>query len=114
MKLSPKQRAAIYGMFDRHCAYCGVVLPEKGWHADHIQAKYREGPDDYVNFYPACSSCNRFKATYSIEEWREQIELQVERARRYSFNFRFAEKFGLVAQVNTTVVFYFETFGAPR
>jgi hypothetical protein len=29
-------------MFDGHCAYCGIVLPEKGWHADHIEPILRE------------------------------------------------------------------------
>ena len=31
MTLTKKQRAEVFAMFDGHCAYCGCVLPEKGW-----------------------------------------------------------------------------------
>jgi len=28
--------------FGGKCAYCGCDLPEKGWHADHVEPVYRE------------------------------------------------------------------------
>lgn len=28
--------------FGGRCAYCGCELPEKGWHADHVQAVLRK------------------------------------------------------------------------
>lgn len=28
-------------MFGGKCAYCGVELPEKGWHADHVEPVVR-------------------------------------------------------------------------
>lgn len=42
MALTKKQRADLYAMFDGRCAYCGCKLPEKGWHADHIEPVLRE------------------------------------------------------------------------
>ncbi|UYL04904.1 hypothetical protein LGIDLPPJ_00017 [Klebsiella phage KP13-27] len=27
--------------FGGYCAYCGQLLPEKGWHANHVEAVYR-------------------------------------------------------------------------
>lgn len=41
MTLSKSQRAAVFAMFDGHCAYCGIELPERGWQADHIEALER-------------------------------------------------------------------------
>jgi hypothetical protein len=42
MKLTKAQRATLFAMFGGRCAYCGCELPEKGWHADHIQPVGRE------------------------------------------------------------------------
>lgn len=132
MKISPKQRAVLFCMFDGHCAYCGCVLPEKGWHADHVEpiyrnpkytgwmaAKYPAGgctfPDRDVvgNFMPSCRRCNLHKTAYSLESWRLVLEQQVRMARDYSRNYQMAERFGLVAQVETKVVFYFERLPSP-
>jgi hypothetical protein len=42
MKLTPNQRTTLFNMFGGLCAYCGEPLPEKGWHADHIEPIMRE------------------------------------------------------------------------
>ena len=42
MAISKKKRLEIFNMFGGKCAYCGVGLPEKGWHVDHIEPVYRE------------------------------------------------------------------------
>lgn len=120
--------------FGGRCAYCGCELPEKGWHADHVQAVARISEQDMnaakrgifklkatgevrnteadtiENLYPACAPCNLFKTSYSLEMFRKQISLQVERGRKSSVNFRTAERFGLIVPVNIPVVFYFETY----
>ena len=75
---------------------------------DHIKASYRGGSDDMDNLNPACRACNNFKVTHSIEELRHEISQQVERGRRYSVNFRLAERYGLIAITGNPVVFYFE------
>lgn len=66
--------------------------------------------DTIENLYPACAPCNLFKTSYSLEMFRKQISLQVERGRKSSVNFRTAERFGLIVPVNIPVVFYFETY----
>lgn len=48
--------------------------------------------------------------TYSLEMFRKQVSLQVERGRRSSVNFRTAERFGLISVVNKPVVFWFEQY----
>lgn len=41
MKLKPEQRESIRLMFGGKCAYCGIDLPEKGWHMDHVEPVVR-------------------------------------------------------------------------
>lgn len=133
MKLTPKQRSVLRMKFGGKCAYCGCDLPEKGWHADHVEAalrKWKFGPprqdgtrrtiatgehwrpenDVMENLFPACAPCNLFKATFSLEVFREQIAEQAERARQYSVNFRTAERFGQVRVTTSPIVFWFEKY----
>lgn len=125
-------------MFDGHCAYCGVVLPEKGWHVDHVEAVYRKmkmvrtdepfGTYKYVktgeyfapendnlgNLMPSCGPCNIDKATSTIEDWRSGLERKVQVLRNNYSAWRHAERFGLVAQIESRVTFYFERVRAAR
>ena len=41
MKLSKTEREQLRMMFGGKCAYCGCELPEKGWHADHVEPVVR-------------------------------------------------------------------------
>ena len=135
MTLTKAQRAQLYAMFDGHCAYCGSVLPDKGWHADHVEPIYRKtkmvrtedrfGSYKYVqtgecyapendhagNFMPSCRACNIDKSSSNLENWRRSLEHKVEVLRKNYSAWRHAERFGLVAQVETKVVFYFERVG---
>lgn len=110
-------RELVYNKFNGHCAYCGCAIPtSKDMQVDHIIPKLlfnsRIGYDlnDILNLNPACKVCNNWKSIYSVEEFRIQMQNQVNAARRYSRNFRMAEKFGLVPQINTEVLFYFEKY----
>ncbi|EBQ5259763.1 TPA: HNH endonuclease signature motif containing protein [Salmonella enterica] len=134
MALTRKQRERLRMKFGGRCAYCGCVLPEKGWHADHVQAVLRKSErcmkaaekgifrlkttgevfrpeaDCPENIFPSCAPCNLLKTTYSLEMFRKQVSLRVERGRRSSVNFRTAERFGLISVVNKPVVFWFEQY----
>ncbi|EAT4437857.1 HNH endonuclease [Salmonella enterica subsp. enterica serovar Abony] len=134
MALTRKQRERLRMKFGGRCAYCGCVLPEKGWHADHVQAVLRKSErcmkaaekgifrlkttgevfrpeaDCPENIFPSCAPCNLLKTTYSLEMFRKQVSQQVERGRRSSVNFRTAERFGLISVVNKPVVFWFEQY----
>lgn len=122
MKLSSVQRAAVFKKTGGHCWYCGCELPARGWHADHIEPLVRvndiagkptgivQHPERHCdeNLAPCCANCNRHKATMSVEQFRKEIAAQTERARRSSFNFRTAERFGLVEVVEKPIIFWFE------
>lgn len=119
MKLTKAQRATLKNRFGGHCAYCGDELGER-FHADHTEAVYRDQwyvggmwkPQNNVieKLFPSCVPCNLFKSVFSIEQFRHEIQMQVERARKSSVNFRTAERFGLLKVDIKPVVFYFEQF----
>lgn len=90
MKLTPKQRAELRMKFGGKCAYCGIDLPEKGWHADHVEPVQRDGNwvhgawktngvllrpenDHADNFYPACVKCNILKSNGTPEDLRKAL-----------------------------------------
>ena len=112
------RRQKVYDKLSGHCAYCGCILPIKGWHIDHIAPMYRNyknkpptaGYDELDNMFPSCARCNRWKKTFTIEQFREEIMSQPERLRRDSAPFRLAEDYGIVLcrDEMDRVSFYFE------
>ena len=113
MVLTKKQRQLVFQKSNGVCWYCGCGLPEKGWHADHFEPirRYKnikitdKGVENFSacdyphlntveNMVPACSKCNLFKGVWSIEQFRSELIDQVDRARKYSVNFRNAEGYG--------------------
>lgn len=70
--------------FGGYCAYCGQLLPEKGWHADHVKPVLRHmngngkgmihaENDTEDNLVPACHPCNLHKHCNSLEDYRRII-----------------------------------------
>jgi 5-methylcytosine-specific restriction endonuclease McrA len=140
MGLSPKKRAALYGMFGMRCAYCGNILQETGWQADHVvpcsrklevvrengravivngRYKYRftgefwnpdANRDD--NYFPACRSCNISKSNVDLESWRRWLQDRPVQLRKNTSDFKHAERFGLVTVIDMPIVFHFEKYRA--
>lgn len=109
-------REQVRNKYGGHCAYCGKRLTDT-FHVDHIKPLYRDRvPREFIkkdlleigNLNPACRRCNNYKTVLSLEDFREQLSRQVERARSKSLNFRLAEDFGLIVETHAGVVFYFE------
>lgn len=108
--------------YDGHCAYCGQQINIKKMQIDHIIPKrhfdyfarkdnLEYKVDDFINLNPSCRACNSFKTFWTLEEFREELEQQVNRGRQRSVNFRMAEKFGLIKVIKNTIMFYFEKTG---
>jgi 5-methylcytosine-specific restriction endonuclease McrA len=109
-----KKRQAIFDKSGGKCWYCGCDLT-KGWHADHLEPVFRYNgsmqypeKDNEINLVPACRPCNLFKATYSLEGFRREIEEQASRAMKQSVNYRTALRFNQIVETKKPVIFWFE------
>lgn len=118
-------REDIHAKYGGRCAYCGIeVVVKKSkptdnkMHIDHIHPKFHGGTNDIENLTPSCKRCNLWKKTFSLEEFRREIGLQVWRLKEQSAGFRLALDYGLVTVpgeprvINQPieVVFYFEGY----
>lgn len=125
--MTRKDRETVFWKTNGKCAYCGCEL-QKGWHVDHVEAlgrnsKYCKDKKRFVhdgtcnkpqndhidNYMPSCPSCNITKSGMSVQSFREYIERTVTilNANHYAA-YRFAKRYGLVAETPKPVVFYFE------
>jgi len=104
--LPKKIKDQVKSKFGGRCAYCGEAALRL--QVDHLIPLRHGGLDRLENLFPACRPCNNFKHTFSLEFFRKELEDQVNRARRYSVNFRNAERFGLISVQETKIKFYFE------
>lgn len=114
------KRQMVFKKYGGKCAYCGCELNEKNFNVDHInplyrgfnqsQLKVKKGTSKIENLNPSCYSCNCSKSSYTIEQWREQLELKTKRLIRDSSQFRIALRFGLIKEVKKNVIFYYEIF----
>lgn len=114
MGFSTAIRQHLLAKYHGRCAYCGHEITQKAMQVDHIQPSYLGGSDKLPNLNPSCHACNNYKLTYSLEELRHHLSMQVRRARETSVNFRLAERYGLVKETGAVVVFYFERLQALR
>lgn len=108
------RREAIHAKFGGKCAYCGQPIDIKKMQVDHIYPKFRGGTDEDCNLHPACASCNNWKHSFSLEEFRRELEAQHDRLVRFSAGYRIASRFGLVSRGAERVVFHFEKGEAPE
>ena len=115
--MNKKTRDLVKSKYNNKCAYCGCEL-QKGWHIDHIEPIVRnwkngtcEKPENenLENYNPSCASCNIQKNSYTLEQFRENIKQFVNSLNKYSTQYKFAKKYGLISENEIEVKFYFET-----
>lgn len=93
--------------FGGKCGYCG--LQHEKLQVDHINAfSYFKSTNDETNLMPACAQCNNMKMSLNLEQFRYTLQDMVNKARKYSVNFRFAEKYGQIITNEHPIQFYFE------
>lgn len=107
-RLTKEERGIIYELFEGRCAYCGKEIGISEMQVDHIIPLRNGGADDISNMYPACRPCNKYKSTYTVEKFREQLGKLPGRFRRDVSTFKLAETFGLVTVNQKEIEFYFE------
>ena len=109
--LSKKVRQDVLNKTKGRCAYCGCHL-ENRFYVDHIEPLASDqGTNEISNLFASCFHCNSFKMTFRLEEFRREMQMQANRAFKYSRNFRMAEKFGIVQITEKPIEFYFEKIG---
>lgn len=114
-------RERVWNKYDRRCAYCGTGLEYKQMQVDHIEAHWHSGTEEDCkrwgvtkgeheesNFNPSCARCNRWKGTFSVEAFRNEISLQLVRLKRDSSNYRMALDYGMITESNKPIEFWFE------
>lgn len=122
--MKKSERIKVFLKCNGRCAYCGCSITSDRFHVDHIQPKYRnttqeqlkswnsekiKGEDSIDNYNPSCISCNLSKSTFTIEQWRKELELKKERIKRDSPTFNILLRFKAIVETNNPIVFYFET-----
>jgi len=120
---SISRRIEVHKKYHGRCAYCGEHINYSEMHVDHIIPLQRgftrheankhgivKGSGRLDNLNPSCGSCNISKSTYSLEVWRQQLKLKIERLRKTVTNFRIVERYNLITVNDIEVKFYFEDF----
>lgn len=113
-RLTPGERQAVYDKLGGHCAYCGREIAMEEMQVDHIVPLRKGGADELQNMLPACRSCNHYKSTLDVEQFRRLVEKMPETLTRDSVTYRNAVRFGLVEPKPHPVVFYFEKLEVPH
>lgn len=125
-----EKRERIHARYGGRCAYCGCEIGIGEMEADHLVPRFlferkheqgripealahlgRDDVDHEDNLMPSCRTCNRWKSTLTLEKFRRELGKQLERARRYSSNYRMALRYGMVEERPGPVAFHFEREG---
>lgn len=120
-------RQKVYEKYDKHCAYCGVLLMDiKDMQVDHKEPlrrifRYDSEKRKYVdtnkmkfpqnqtfeNCMPSCRVCNHYKSDMSLEQFRERMITIHERIKdRYIY--KVAITYGIIVINPFDGKFYFE------
>lgn len=118
-------RKIVLSKFSNHCAYCGCDIDMSTMQVDHIEPRYRGNTDLQLanrglsrgdwridNLNPACSVCNKWKNAFTIEGFRNEISMQLERVKRDSANYRMCLKYGLIKETPHPIIFFYQTHPA--
>lgn len=122
------ERAAILAKTGGRCAYCGCELTIKNMTADHVEpivrplvcrdgvisARNVQGTpeqESLSNKLPACRSCNSYKSSLSVEDFRARVEHWPDVMEHGNSTVRAMIRFGLLELKRRPVVFWFERTG---
>jgi hypothetical protein len=107
----PKEvRAEIIARTNGKCGYCGSDVGDKA-QLDHIVAYGLGGTDTEDNLLASCQPCNYIKQTLSIKQFRVYLAGMTKTLHRDSVTYRNAIRFGRIAVIDKSVIFYAEQIG---
>jgi 5-methylcytosine-specific restriction endonuclease McrA len=132
MAIKKSVRELVWVKYDKHCSYCGEEIEYNQMQVDHLipQRNFlvhiknewkvpnwlkhltESDVDHFDNLMPSCRVCNKWKDTHDIEQFRIEIQEQLNRLKSNSSNYRMALKYGMIKENNEPIVFYFEKHNA--
>lgn len=115
-------RQQVLEKYGGKCAYCGVDLTLSTLNIDHIKPIFRKTPPEFMeryyhtdkgtdnieNYNPSCKSCNSLKHTWTIEQFRREINLKHERLLKTNPGYRLLLKLGIIIKKEENAIFYYE------
>jgi HNH endonuclease len=120
MRFSQEIRLFIFNKFENKCAYCGCVLELRKMQIDHIIPFYHNyfnktnikvvGDNELNNLNPSCARCNRWKSNFSLELFRNEIQLQLDRLHKYNNNYKLAKDYDMIKEDRKPIEFWFEKY----
>ena len=106
-RFTKAERERVYQKCGGRCAYCGCPITFGEMQADHMVPLRKGGSDTPDNLLPACRSCNHYKHTLTVEEFRAYVSGIPARLQRDSIPYQVGVRFGLIRS-EAEVGFYFE------
>lgn len=113
-RLSLEEREAVYNKMSGRCAYCGEAITFGAMQVDHVVPLRKGGEGTPENMLPACRSCNHYKSTLTVEQFRAAVARMPEVLMRDSVTYKTAVRFGVVLPMPKRVTFYFERCEKPE
>ena len=114
-RFNAKERRQVYDKCNGHCAYCGCEIDIKDMQIDHVRSlHWHDGSNEMENLLPSCRSCNHYKGTSTIENFRRNLERMPQTLMRDCATYRIASRYRLVISNEQSVVFYFEKLAEER
>ena len=114
-------RKEVHDKYNGKCAYCGCDISIKEMQIDHLVPLYRNdsdeqlnkwgktrGTNDMSNLMPSCRSCNHYKSTFTLDEFREQLITMRERLNKQHKIYALSLRYGLIKENENKIKFYFE------
>lgn len=122
-------RINIYNRMNWKCWYCWINITLKEMQVDHIIPQRNFKRDIYYkefnipnflkhldfwdinhidNLICACRSCNNYKSAFTLEDFRKELWLQIERINKNA-NYKLAKRYWLIKEIKKEIIFYFET-----
>ena len=102
-------RQKVYEKYSGRCAYCGREIKVKDMQVDHFVPVRKGGETTYENLMPSCRTCNHYKRSESLENFRKMIATIPCKLAERQYIYKVGMAYGFFDGEKRDVKFYFET-----